>query len=388
MNEIDGILALKLYLELFDSYLENKEYLKCLEILTDIEKISNKYSLQKLSDLYLAVASRIGYIGILLNKKEYIQNAINKIKSVLDIKEYTNDRKIFNLRLAHKFYLAIIVIMSTQNVIYDLVKLKNEFQNDFLPKINSNDFENDIVTKRNKNSIIINLKILDNMNIQIYQASKNIMNKVYSDLNNNNINTSNFIIFFSSFHDKIYRYLEMYIKGNTFNKQDYQTKIKNMFDLVDKIIKQYIDEPFFQTHFAKILIINIIYAYVNILLIENDTETLKKIIEDIYLYSNNNLENKLNIDKNIPNFYLWLKLKGDFYLKNSSFEAAIYVYEEALKLLEQNNPHIPFILFNCGSAYYFKKNYKNAIEYLNRSVNGYQNLRKKDIIILLFFLHL
>ena len=380
LNDIDRILALKLYLELFDSYLENKEYLKCFQILIDIEKISDKYLLQKLSDLYLAVVSRIGYIGILLNKKDYIQNAINKIKSVLEIKEDINDRKTLKLRLAFKFYLAILEIMSTQNAKNDLKELKNKFQNDFFPVVGEDDSENDIVTKRNKNSIIINLKILDNINKHIYEASKSIMNEVYSDLNNNNnINTSNFILFLSSFHDKIYRYSELYIKVNSFIKKDYyQSKIKEYFNLAYKIIKQYIDDPFFQTHFAKILIIDIIYAYGNILLIENGTEALKKIIDDINIYNDNNLKNKLNIDKKIPNFYLWLKLKGDFYLKLSAFEAAIYEYEEALKLLEPNNPHIPFILFNCGSAYYFKKNYKKAIGYLNLSINSYQNLKKKD----------
>ena len=91
-----------------------------------------------------------------------------------------------------------------------------------------------------------------------------------------------------------------------------------------------------------------------------------------------NLRNKLKIDKSIPSYGLWLKVKGDYYFLLKHFNAAIESYKNALDTLEKGNPKIPLILFNYGCAYYFMKNKPKAIEYLNRSISAFSNLKEND----------
>ena len=87
-----------------------------------------------------------------------------------------------------------------------------------------------------------------------------------------------------------------------------------------------------------------------------------------------NLRSKLNIDKSIHSYGLWLKIKADYYLQLKHFEAAINSYENAIEILEENHPKVPLIFFNCGCAYYFKKDKKKSIEFLSRAINGFCNL--------------
>ena len=221
------------------------------------------------------------------------------------------------------------------------------------------------------------------MNTNIYSCTKNISEKSYNNImNEKNINiwcNSNFIIFLSSFHDKIFRYSESFLtdKGKS---SYYKDKIKEYFKAASDIINKYIDNPFFfQTAYAKITVINIYSVYANILLIENHTSKLKRLTDDIIDNKQNKLKCKLKIDKSVPSYGLWLKIKGDFYLQLKHFEAAVHNYEEALEILEENHPKVPVIFLNWGCAYYFKKDKKKAIEYLSRVINGFcnQNMENK-----------
>ena len=66
-----------------------------------------------------------------------------------------------------------------------------------------------------------------------------------------------------------------------------------------------------------------------------------------------------------------MKIKGDYYLRKKHYDAACASYKEALETLEKNHPKIPLILFNYGCAFYFMKNTKKAIEYLQKSINSF-----------------
>ena len=387
ISKMNKIIALKLGFNLFNAYIEGKEYNKCLKHLLKMKQILKKdllrgYTLRNGIDYYLAIASRIGYIGVLLNDKISIGKAIKKIKKALGIigKDVKDDNKILQLYQAYRFVLANLEICLNQKTEYNILSLSKEFKRIFLPDFKSNAFENNIVTQNNKDSMIINLKIIDNEDKDNYSCSKSIMQKSHKDLNDNrNLNTTNFIIFLSTFHDKIYRYSESYIKSRNDNENNnnnvietnFATKIKTCFKIVDEMVNKYIDDPFFQTEYAKILIIEIYSAYASILFEEKDYQNLKKIIKNIMDDQHSNLRSKLKIDKNIPSYGLWLKIKGDFYLKMKHFDAACNSYDEALKTLEPNHPKIPLILFNCGCAYYFNKNKEKSIKYLEQSVNSF-----------------
>ena len=386
MSSLNKVISLKLGFELFSAYIEYKEYNKCIKHLLMMKKILKKdilrgSSLKNGIDYYLAIASRIGYIGVLLNDKVLIEKAIKKIKKALElIGKNTDDKKINDLFQAYKFVISILEICLNQKTENNILHLSKEFKRILLPDLKSNAYHNDIVNKDNKESIIINFKIIDNeYQNDIHNCSKSILEKSYKELKERkNVDTTNFIIFLSAFHDKIYRYSERYIASkkengnkNTNANNDYATKIKKKFLIVEDIIEKYIDDPFLQTEYAKILIIEIYSAYANILFEEKDDNNLQKIIKNIMDDQKSNLRRKLKIDKNISAYGLWLKIKGDYYLRKKHYDAACASYKEALETLEKNHPKIPLILFNYGCAFYFMKNTKKAIEYLQKSINNF-----------------
>ena len=386
MSSLNKVISLKLGFELFSAYIEYKEYNKCIKHLLMMKKILKKdilrgSSLKNGIDYYLAIASRIGYIGVLLNDKVLIEKAIKKIKKALElIGKNTDDKKINDLFQAYKFVISILEICLNQKTENNILLLSKEFKRILLPDLKSNAYHNDIVNKDNKESIIINFKIIDNeYQNDIHNCSKSILEKSYKELKERkNVDTTNFIIFLSAFHDKIYRYSERYIapkkengNKNTNANNDYAAKIKKKFLIVEDIIEKYIDDPFLQTEYAKILIIEIYSAYANILFEEKDDNNLQKIIKNIMDDQKSNLRRKLKIDKNISAYGLWLKIKGDYYLRKKHYDAACASYKEALETLEKNHPKIPLILFNYGCAFYFMKNTKKAIEYLQKSINSF-----------------
>ena len=386
MSSLNKVISLKLGFELFSAYIEYKEYNKCIKHLLMMKKILKKdilrgSSLKNGIDYYLAIASRIGYIGVLLNDKVLIEKAIKKIKKALElIGKNTDDKKINDLFQAYKFVISILEICLNQKTENNILLLSKEFKRILLPDLKSNAYHNDIVNKDNKESIIINFKIIDNeYQNDIHNCSKSIREKSYKELKERkNVDTTNFIIFLSAYHDKIYRYSERYIASkkengnkNTNANNDYAAKIKKKFLIVEDIIEKYIDDPFLQTEYAKILIIEIYSAYANILFEEKDDNNLQKIIKNIMDDQKSNLRRKLKIDKNISAYGLWLKIKGDYYLRKKHYDAACASYKEALETLEKNHPKIPLILFNYGCAFYFMKNTKKAIEYLQKSINSF-----------------
>ena len=393
MSSLNKVISLKLGFELFSAYIEYKEYNKCIKHLLMMKKILKKdilrgSSLKNGIDYYLAIASRIGYIGVLLNDKVLIEKAIKKIKKALElIGKNTDDKKINDLFQAYKFVISILEICLNQKTENDILHLSKEFKRILLPDLKSNAYHNDIVNKDNKESIIINFKIIDNKyQDDIYNCSKSILEKSYKELKERkNVDTTNFIIFLSAYHDKIYRYSERYIASkkenenkNTNANNDYAAKIKKKFLIVEDIIEKYIDDPFLQTEYAKILIIEIYSAYANILFEEKDDNNLQKIIKNIMDDQKSNLRRKLKIDKNISAYGLWLKIKGDYYLRKKHYDAACASYKEALETLEKNHPKIPLILFNYGCAFYFMKNTKKAIEYLQKSINSFLSQNRGD----------
>ena len=115
MSNTNKIIALKLGFDLFNAYIEGKEYNKCIKHLLKMKQILKKdllrgYTLKNGIDYYLAIASRIGYVGVLLNDKKSIEKAIKKIKKALVIigKDIKDD-KILQLLYSPKLYPPLIL---------------------------------------------------------------------------------------------------------------------------------------------------------------------------------------------------------------------------------------------------------------------------------------
>ena len=387
VKDYNKTLSLKIGFDLFQAYIEGKEFQNCIPLLNQMKKILKKDLLRGATmkngiDYYLAIASRLGYIGILLNHKPSIQSATKKIKKALGMLDHeSQDKRTIEILKAYRFVIANLEVWLNQETNYDLKKLATEFQKTFLPDLKSNAFKNYIVTENNKESIIMDFKIINNMNQEVYIVSKSIGNSCYKNiLDYKKENINDFIILLSFYHDKIYRYSESFVTDEDDNKKNvYKAKIKEYFKEANAIIKKFHENEFFQTPFAKILVINIYYSYASILLIEKkEVNKVREIIDDMMDKQTYNLRNKLKIDKSIPSYGLWLKVKGDYYFLLKHFDAAIESYKNALDTLEKGNSKIPLILFNCGCAYYFMKNKPKAIEYLNRSISSFSNLKEND----------
>ena len=375
------ILAIKLGFDLFSSYFEGQNYNDCIPLLEEMKQLLKKQLLKGSTmkngiDYYLAIASRLGYMGILLDNQNAINSAINKIRKTLDIiKNDKNNDKLMKIVKAYTFVLAILEIGLTKRTDFNILLLSSDFQNTFIPEIGNNNFRSYIINEQNKDSIFINFKIINNMNVEISKEAKLTLSKCVSDLQNNNFSNQTFLIFILAVHDKINRYSESYISDkNEKMRNFYKSKIMDYHDgsmtIVNKIIENGSEDSIlFKSRYIKIAIIDIFFAYAQIFVYEKNMNKLKAAILDY-----DSLKKKIKIEENIPAQALANKIKGDYWFYLKYYKEAFTYYENALVLLEKNNPKVPPLLFNCGCAYYFYGNKKKAKEYLNKCISEYNKI--------------
>jgi hypothetical protein len=381
VKKSNQILALKLGFDLFSSYFETKSYNNCIHLLVEMKKLLKKELLKGTTtlkdgiDYYLAISSRLGYIGILLDDKNAITSAIKRIRKTLDIMKNDKDTpKIKKLTKAYTFILAILEISLNKKTDYDIKTLAGDFQNTFLPDLSiSSTPLNYLVNEENKDSTILNLRIINNMNPQIEMTAKEILNRSLEQIakKNNNDNPSLFLNFILAVHDKVNQYCNSYITDESKDmRRLYKAKIENYTEgAINFVYKLLDDEPLLYTKYVKGIIINIISAYTHLFIYEKNTNMIGKEINIM-----DDLKKKLNIEPDLPANALINKIKGDFWFFKKDFKAAASYYENSLSLFDKKDPHIPAVLFNIGCAYFFYENKQKAIHYLNRSVSEYNKL--------------
>ena len=380
VQKSNKILALKLGFDLFASYFETKSYNNCIPLLLDMKKLLKKELLKGTTmkdgiDYYLAISTRLGYVGILLGDIKAITKAIKKIrKTLLMIRNEKNTEKMKQLNKAYTFILATLEISLNKKTDYDIKTLASDFQNTFLPDLNlSSSPLNYIINEENKDSAIINLRIVNNMNAQIESTAKEILNRTLQQLSKkkNNENSSLFLNFILAVHDKVNQYCNSYITDdNKDMRKLYTAKIANYTEgAINFVYKLLDDEPLLYTKYVKSIIIDIISAYTHIFIYEHNYTMIQKEMNVL-----DDLKKKLNIEPDLPANALICKIKGDFWFYKKDFKASSKYYENALSLFEKNDPHIPAVLFNIGCSYFFYNNKPKAIHYLNRSVSEFNNL--------------
>ena len=375
------ILAIKLGFDLYSSYFEGQNYNDCIPLLLEMKQLLKKQLLKGSTmkngiDYYLAIASRLGYMGILLDNQKAIDSAINKIRKTLDIiKNDKNNDKLMKIVKAYTFVLAILEIGLTKRTDFNLLLLSSDFQNTFIPEIGNHNLRSYFISEQNKDSIFVNFKIINNMNDEISKEAKLILSKCVSDLQNNNFSNQTFLIFILAVHDKINRYSESYISDKSEKMRNfYKSKIIDYHDgamaIVNRIIENGSDDSIlFKSRYIKIAIIDIFFAYAQIFVYEKNMNKLKTAILDF-----DSLKKKIKIEENIPAQALVNKIKGDYWFYLKYYKEAFTYYENALVLFEKNNPKVPQLLFNCGCAYYFYGNKKKAKEYLNKCISEYNKI--------------
>ena len=385
VKTINKILALKYGFDLFSCYLEMKKYNDCIPLLLEMKNIFKKDLLKGTTmkngiDYYLAIANRLGYIGILLDDKKAINSAIKKIRKSLEmIGKEKNNTKLVNLTKEYTFVLAILEINLNKTTKFDMKTLASEFRNFFLPDLDNKSHYSPVITEENRENIIIDFQIINNnMNPEIANKAKNILIRGETEINkNNSSNNDLFLTFASSIHDKINYYSNSYISDNNESQRKiYKEKIKYYAQTFINIVYKIHDkENLLNTKFIKTLILEIFSAYAHVFIYEKNLSQLRTVITSI-----DDIKSKLQIEKDLPAFALINKIKGDFWFYQKDFKAAISYYENSLHLFDKNDPKIASVLFNNGCAHFFMGNKQRAIEYLNKTINEYNNiLIQKDI---------
>ena len=377
VKAVNRVLALKFGLDLVSSYLEGKNYNNCIPLLMEMKQLLKKELLNGVImnngiNYYLAIASRLGYVGILLNNKNAISSAIKKIRKTIEIiKNDKNNEKLVQLVKAYTFVLAIFEINLNKETEYDIKSLAFDFKNTFLPDLESKPPLNYFVTEQNRDNTIIDFQTINNMNPEIISSGRNILNKCISEINKKNYSNSNFLTFMCAVHSKVNIYSQSYITDkNETKRKYYKNRIIEYIDFSFNIIYKLLDEePLLYTSFIKSLIIEIFSAYAHIFIYDKNFPQLRTSINTI-----DDMKKKLNFDDSIPSYALIYKIKGDYWLYKKDYKASISYYESALNIFEKNNIKIPQVLFNKGCAHFFNGEKAEAVEYLNRCINEYNNV--------------
>ena len=377
-------LALKFGFDLFSSYLEAKNYNNCIPLLLEMKKILKKDLLKGTTmkngiDYYLAISSRLGYIGVIVDNKKIVNSAIKKIKKTLEIiKKDTNNEKLVNITKTYSFILAILEISLTKQTKFDLKSLASEFRQSFLPGLEKSNSSEYYINEQNEDNIIIDFQIIsNNMNKEISDKAKTILKNCQNEINKGNNSNNIFLTFISAMHNKINNYSLSYISDkNETKRKDYKKKIVDCFELfIIVIYKLYENELLLNTKYVKTMILEMFSAHAHVYLYEKDFSQLRRIINSV-----DDITSKLQIEKDLPAYGLICKIKGDYWFYNKDYKASITYYENALELFEKNEPKIAPVLFNIGCIYFFQGNKPKAITYLNRCINEYNNvLMQKNI---------
>jgi hypothetical protein len=369
-------LAIRLGLDLFSAYFEGKSYSETIPLLIEMKKLLKKELLKGSTikdgiDYYLAISSRLGYMGILLDNKNAINSAIKKIKKTLEIIKNDKNEKLKQMFLTYSFVLSMLEIGLNKKTNFDLKTLAFDFQRSFIPDLGSKSHLNYIINEENKDGIILDFKIINSMNSEIANCAKSILNKCVSELQNKTYQISTFLNFILAVHDKIYCNAESYISDpNEKMRNYYKMKLvdyaKGAYNFIYKLLDE---EPLLYTEFVKTLIIDIFSANAHIYIYDKNYEELRILINTM-----DDLKKKLKIEESTPAFALVNKVKGDFWFHKVDYKAAILYYEKCLNLLEKNNIKIPPILFNIGCSFFFLGDKNKAKQYLNRCISEYNNI--------------
>ena len=173
-------IGVKLGFCLYSILCRQNKYNECIPLLMEMKNILKKESLCGINintsiDYYLAIESRIGYIGTLIGNKDSVEHAIKKLRKILDIIEKDKqDKKLSSIYNAYTFIISIfnIYLGNFENRLKEKAAI---FKAEFFT--NNLDIKNNcyLVNKKNKEDLIINLNAVNNMDYNLSVVAKTIM---------------------------------------------------------------------------------------------------------------------------------------------------------------------------------------------------------------------
>ena len=390
---VNQFLAIRIGFELYDIFLKENNYKECIDILMNMRTILKKKLLtgdrmNNAIDYYLAIVSRLGFVGVLTNNKSAIENSIKKMKKSIDMFDRYNEQnkeKMHIFKNAYSFLLTIIRENNKDKIDKDKQKkVAANFKSLFLPDLKSSEIKKFggkfIVNKSNFYNFIVNLVTINDIdydvesfwNKEVYQPLISIVEK------NNPLQQNCIMAFVLSVHYKVQKYCQSYCQEENDNQR---IKCKNnIVELAQRLIF-YLnnygeDEILFRTQFVKSAVIEIVSAYAHVLIYNKEFKQLKGLVQKI-----DSMEKTFGINENTPSYDLICKIKGDFWLFSNlrDTQASIMHYERGYKLLRSNHPKKPIILFNIAYCHFVNKDKKNALDYLNRCVYEFNCISRNNI---------
>lgn len=366
----------KIQMEALNSYCDETHY--CIpilqELLKDIKKKKNPNSKENV-ELLLGVASRIGYIGYLLNEPKLIEESINEMKKAIAstdewIKSITEEKdKDFkknkdieknkdtekdkdnekdkdtekeeinpenwhklSINYAYKFVLSILNLASgTKNS--ELRKIGQDFRNNFLPSLTKDSSNGTlkcyVISKKNKNDFILNLSVLeDEDNELVAYITKETINSVISDIKKGKvIESSRLLTFIFSVNNAIcYLSESVVLEKDEGKKIEYEnTIIEYAETLLDYMSKQNKSNVILNKDVIHGVVIDIYGSLIQRVLAKNDFNTMTK-YNDIF----QQICETFNITENSPSYGLVYKVKGDCEYFNKNTDAAEDFYKKAI----------------------------------------------------------
>lgn len=382
-------LGIKLGFCLYEILCRQNKFNECIPLLMEMKKILKNETLSgvnlKISiDYYLSIASRIGFISILIGNKKAAEYAVKKLNKILGIIQNDKDDK--KLALIYNAYTFIISLLNIDIGNYDnkfkekSINFRNIFFSNNLDQKNNNNY---LVTLKNRDDLILDLYSLNNMDYSLSTIANKIMENYTSiTLAKKQLFTNQFLTFIVGIHNNINRLSESYCTDYNKNKRlDYLKKINNFYNIAFNYVKSVMEqEPLLDTDFVKSLLINIQAACVHVYFFNSKLDVVKNLIKFF-----DDLGKMLSIKDRTPSYELIYKIKGDFWLNNGDNAAAINYYQKVINKMEDNNPKKPTIFFNLGYAYYLSGNKRNAIENLNQFINACRvfDYEKKSFTIMI-----
>ena len=370
-------LGVKLGFCLYTILCRQNKYNECIPLLMEMKKIVKNETFSgvktKISiDYYLAIASRIGYIGVLIGDKKSVEYAIKKIEKILCIIEKDkNDFKLASIYNAYSFVISILNV--------NLDKFENRlkekasiFRGQFIPN-NIMDYPKTgyfIINENNRADIIINLNAINNMDYNVSEFATKLIDYYKGLASKRQLMLSNqFLTFIVGIHDIINRLSESYCTDNNVNKRnDYINRIISHANSAFNYISSHKDdEPLLNTDFVKGIIINLQSTMIHCYFYMNAIDKAKKYIQFFDGFSRD-----INIKENTPLYELINKIKGDFWFKKGDYSASISYYEKALKTFNDNDPKKGIVYFNLGCSYYMNNNKRSAVDNYNKCINAFR----------------
>jgi len=390
---VNQFLAIRIGFELYDIYLQENNYHDCIEILMNMRTILKKKLLtgdrmNNAIDYYLAIVSRLGYVGVLTNNKSSIENSIKKMKKSLDMfDKYTeqNEEKIFIFKNAYSFLLTIIKENNKEKIDEDRQKkIAANFKSLFLPDLKNSKAKKFggkfIVNKSNFYDCVVNLVTINEIDYEVESYWNSEIYKPLMDTvtKNNPLQQNLIMAFVLSVHFKVKNFCQSYCQAETdVERMKYKNNIVDLAQRLLYYIKNYgIDEILFRTQFIKGSVLDILSAYAHVLIYNKEFNKLKGLVQTI-----DSMEKMYGINENTPSYELICKIKGDYWLFSSYKDpkASLMQYERCYKILRSFHPKKPIILFNIAYCHFVNNDKKNALEYLNRCVHEFNNISQNNI---------